>query len=224
MHRFLILFLLLASSGISAQDITWQTDLRARYLVVESGDTLDIDFGGGGSVLYSESPLLTAFMAESFRELIPNLAEGDSESAVMVNMERMEILLRVRSGRNAIAANVDITQLSGRQQPSGTETVRAISADRQVTVLGESYPVYALRGDTEEKTSVRAAFDLRFPMDYSLMEGVFSQFSGSKMTFDFPPGLLIYAENASGDVVLQLLEVRPETRKAHINPTRITAQ
>lgn len=219
--KILLGFVFLAIS-IQAQEVTYQLDYTATYLVPKSQDTVQISVGGNGKYLYSSSKLVAKSLKRVTQRFQPKTQDEDTEVKLMLNLETLFMLMQMNVGDNVVIGHVNLEPFMSRGKTidsTMTKTLKATKTDRSFRMMGfTEVPLYAVAPEHKPDDILYLGFDPGYPLDYNtFFPSMLSAASGEMMKLDVPSGMLVYAEDKTGEVLLELIQIESNEQKTTAN-------
>lgn len=221
--RYKGLFLGLFCFAISAQaqTVEYHLDYTATYFVPKSKDTVQISVGDNGKYLYSNSKLVAKSLKRVTQRFQPKTQDEDTKVKLMLNMETLFMLMQMKVGKNVVIGHVDLGPFMNRGKTidsTKTQTLKATKTDRSFRMGLAEVPLYAVAPDHKPDDILYLGFDPGYPLDYNtFFPTMLSAAAGEVMELDIPSGMLVYAETKTGEVLLELINIENNKRKASAN-------
>lgn len=207
--------------SIQAQEVTYRLDYTATYLVPKSQDTVQISVGDKGKFLYSKSKLVAKSLKSVTQRFQPKTQDENTEVGLMMNLETLFMLMQMNVGDNTVIGHVNLAPFMNRGKTidsTKTQTLKATKTDRSFRMGLAEVPLYAVAPDHKPDDILYLGFDPGYPLDYNtFFPSILSAAAGEMMQLDIPSGMVVYAETKTGEVLLELIHIENNKRKASAN-------
>ncbi|MEM6895162.1 MAG: hypothetical protein AAF554_15815 [Bacteroidota bacterium] len=207
--------------SMQAQEVTYHLDYTATYLVPKSHDTVQISVGDRGKFLYSKSKLVAKSLKSVTQRFQPKTQDENTEVGLMMNLETLFMLMQMNVGDNTVIGHVNLAPFMNRGKTidsTKTQTLKATKTDRSFRMGLAEVPLYAVAPDHKPDDILYLGFDPGYPLDYNtFFPSILSAAAGEMMQLDIPSGMVVYAETKTGEVLLELIHIENNKRKASAN-------
>ncbi|MEL6974571.1 MAG: hypothetical protein AAGL29_04160 [Bacteroidota bacterium] len=204
-----------------AQEVEYNLDYTATYLVPKSKDTVQISVGDNGKFLYSKSKLVAKSLKSVTQRFQPKTQDENTEVGLMMNLETLFMLMQMNVGDNTVIGHVNLAPFMNRGKTidsTTTKTLKATKTDRSIRMGLAEVPLYAVAPDHKPDDILYLGFDPGYPLDYNtFFPSILSAAAGEIMELDIPSGMVVYAETKTGEVLLELIHIEKNKRKASAN-------